>query len=53
MGEGQTFHLLFHFVWKCNIIIANRNMLIAKTNMLIDYFFHWDDFKKRRSVFYN
>jgi len=60
MAEGQTFHLLFHFVWKCNIIIANqniiianRNMLIAKTNMLIDYFFHWDDFKKHRSVFYN
>jgi len=56
MGEGQAFHPLFHFVWKCNIIIANQNiiiankdMLIAKTNMLMDYFFHWDDLKKHRS----
>ena len=43
MKKGRQDRIAETLTFVCNIIIANRNMLIAKTNMLIDYFFHWDD----------
>ncbi len=53
---GLAFLLYEQGLGVCGYELIRELFIFVKlilNSYLIDYFFHWDDFKKHRSVFYN